>query len=382
MDSNANPGLSFWERETFFKEVDYVIIGSGIVGLNAAIHMKERVPNAHVIILEKGMLPTGASTRNAGFACFGSISELLDDLEHLPENEVLALVEKRWKGLQRLQQLTGVQLKYDECGGYELFTRRDIGSYIQCMEALESFNEKLEPIIGEKTIYENADDCISHFGFRGVNHIIVNKAEGHIDTGGMMKALLAQAHERGVHIYNGADVDSLDDDGLHIHVELRDGRKIKGRKCLIATNGFTHRLLSSLDLTPARNQVLITRPIPDLKIKGTFHYDKGYYYFRNVGNRILFGGGRNLSPKNEETDQFGTTPLIRKGLLRMLDEIILPNTTYEIDMWWSGILGVGQVKKPIIKYISDNLAVSVRMGGMGVAIGSLVGIEGADLLLK
>ena len=29
----------------------------------------------------------------------------------------------------------------------------------------------------------------------------------------------------------------------------------------------------------------------NLKIKGSFHYEKGYYYFRNIDNRILLGGG-------------------------------------------------------------------------------------------
>ena len=58
-------------------------------------------------------------------------------------------------------------------------------------------------------------------------------------------------------------------------------------------------------MQPARAQVLITKPIKNLQIKGTFHLDKGYYYFRNIDNRILFGGGRNLDFKTEETSEFG-----------------------------------------------------------------------------
>jgi hypothetical protein len=34
------------------------------------------------------MLPHGASTKNAGFACFGSISEIIDDLKSHSEEEV------------------------------------------------------------------------------------------------------------------------------------------------------------------------------------------------------------------------------------------------------------------------------------------------------
>ena len=99
--------LSYWEKESFFKGIDVAIIGSGIVGLSAAIHLKTLEPNSRIVVLERGALPTGASTRNAGFACFGSMTELLDDLSHMSEDDVLGVVEKRWTGLQRLRSLVG-----------------------------------------------------------------------------------------------------------------------------------------------------------------------------------------------------------------------------------------------------------------------------------
>ena len=55
--------LSFWERESFFKGIDVAIIGCGIVGLNAAIRLKEIDPTISVAIFERGALPEGASTR-------------------------------------------------------------------------------------------------------------------------------------------------------------------------------------------------------------------------------------------------------------------------------------------------------------------------------
>jgi len=66
--------LSFWEKQTYLNNIDLIVIGSGIVGLSAAISYKEKHKKAKVIVLEKGVLPCGASTKNAGFACFGSVS--------------------------------------------------------------------------------------------------------------------------------------------------------------------------------------------------------------------------------------------------------------------------------------------------------------------
>ena len=131
---------------------------------------------------------------------------------------------------------------------------------------------------------------------------------------------------------------------------------------------------------PARAQVLITKPIKDLHIKGTFHLNKGYYYFRNIDNRILFGGGRNLDFKGEETSEFGQTERIQNKLEDVLRTTILPETPFEIDHRWSGIMGVGNQKKAIVKQVSNNVFCGVRLGGMGVAIGSLVGQELAELI--
>ena len=63
----------------------------------------------------------------------------------------------------------------------------------------------------------------------------------------------------------------------------------------------------------------------------------------------------------------------------MLNEVIIPNQPFSIDYQWSGIMGVGSEKKPIIEK-KLNYVVGVRMGGMGIAIGSKVGEDLAHLL--
>jgi glycine/D-amino acid oxidase-like deaminating enzyme len=151
------------------------------------------------------------------------------------------------------------------------------------------------------------------------------------------------------------------------------------KKLLFATNGFSKTFFEA-DVQPARAQVLITKPIPNLDIKGTFHLDKGYYYFRNIDDRILFGGGRNLDFQGEATTAFGTTNLIQDELERLLKEVILPNRAFEIERRWSGIMGMGQAKNPVVQQLTENVFCGVRLGGMGVAIGSLVGKQLADLV--
>ena len=62
--------------------------------------------------------------------------------------------------------------------------------------------------------------------------------------------------------------------------------------------------------------------------------------------------------------------------------MILPGQNVEIDYWWSGIMGFGEELSPIVKLIELNIFCAVRCNGMGVAMGSLVGEEVAELVLS
>lgn len=370
--------LSFWERETYFGNLDVVVIGSGIVGLNAALELKRQHPKKKITILERGMLPMGASSRNAGFACFGSPAELLEDLKNHSETELFSLIEKRWNGLQRLRKNLGDQcIDFHKWGGYDLFeTDRNFEA---CADQLSYLNKHIAPITGKKETYRVSDESIARFGFQRVKHLIVNTEEAQIDTGKMIQALITTARQTGIEIINGFTVKTFRDEGHEVSIYTEDEQRIACKTLLVATNGFARQLLPDLPVNPARAQVLITHPIQNLKLKGTFHYDSGYYYFRNIGDRVLFGGGRHLDFQTEETYAFGLTKRVQDQLDELLKTMILPYTDYMIDMRWSGIMGMGPEKKSIVKEISKNVFCAVRMGGMGVAIGTLIGEEVAQL---
>lgn len=375
--------LSYWEYDRYFKRNDVVIVGAGIVGLNAAIHLKKVAKHLNVLIVERGFLPYGASTRNAGFACFGSVSEILDDIQSTDEETVFNLIEKRWLGLQKLRALVGdKKMDFRQYGGYELFKSDKAKIYDTCIEKIPFLNTEISKICKKKNAFSVANSAISDFQFKGINGLIKNKLEGQIDTGKMMDALILKAKDLGIKIITGLDIQSVVDDGLKVQIKAANGIEFSAKKLIVCTNGFAKTLLPELNVEPARAQVLVTKPIKNLPIKGTFHYDCGYYYFRNIGKRILFGGGRNLDFVGENTTQMNITDLIQNQLKDLLKTHIIPNHPFEIERSWSGIMGIGSTKKPIVKSISKNLFCAVRMGGMGVAIGSLVGEEVAELAME
>ncbi len=368
--------LSYWEIKNWFSNIDYTIVGSGIVGLSCALELRERFPNSKILILEKGKLPQGASTKNAGFACFGSISEIIDDLKTHSEEEVIQLIQKRWNGLQLLRKnISDTILDYKPYGGYELFLKENENTYVECLQKLPFINDVLKPLFNNTVFFKEID----RFDFKGIQeYLIFNPFEAQIDTGNLMQELLKKAVSKDILILNETKLKSYIDNNFDVEIEI-ENFSFKTKKLLFATNGFASQLTNN-QVKPARAQVLITKPIENLDIKGTFHIDKGYYYFRNLENRILLGGGRNLDFDNETTTELEITEKIQNHLEYLLKNIILPNHKFEIEYRWSGIMGVGNSKNPIVEQLSNNVYCGVRLGGMGVAIGSLVGKELADLI--
>ncbi len=370
--------ISYWELKHYFTNVDLIVVGSGIVGLNTALYFKKNNPKAKILVVEKGILPAGASTKNAGFACFGSPSELLSDLKKTTEERVWETVKMRWDGLNLLRKNLGDKnIGYKLHGGYELFSDKKM--FDDCSESIFYLNKKTREYLGKKNVYTEANTAIAAFGFKNIKGIILNKEEGQIDTSHMFNSLLKLVQLHDITVLNNIDVSLIKDTGTNVELKTNLG-VFKSKKVVVAVNGFAKNLLKIKDVVPARAQVLITKPILNLKLKGTFHYNEGFYYFRNINNRILFGGGRNLDLKRETTTKIAVTKPIQNQLEKLLKTVIIPNVKFEIEHRWAGIMGVGSEKKPIIKHYSPNVVCAVRMGGMGIAIGSLVGKDTAQLI--
>lgn len=376
--------LSYWEAQSLIPKADVFVLGGGLVGLSTAISLKERNPKLKVCVLEKFGFPQGASSKNAGFACFGSVSEILDDLSITAESEVVSLINSRWQGLQILRSRLGDQnIGYEPVGGYEIFRNSDGESYHRCMEKIQYLNELMSDVINDSHCFSSLDQPIGNDSLKAVKGIIYNRFEGLIDTGMMLVGLMQKAKNLSINLLYGMPIEELiyqeNDDKIFLKSGL--GWIIPVTKLVVATNGFAQQLLPHLEVQAVRNQVLVTAPIPSLSLRGGYHLDKGYVYFRNIGNRILIGGGRNIDRKGETTPHFGTTPIILNYLKGLVKELFQLDAPYRFDYSWSGILGVGDSKSPIIKRLNQNLVVGVRLGGMGVALGSKIGFDLADLIL-
>lgn len=404
--------ISVWEQSTYFAPKDLVIVGCGFVGLWTAYEAIQKNPKLNITILERGVIPSGASTRNAGFSCFGSVSELMYDVQLMGEAAMLETVKMRYDGLQRIQKVfKAKEIDYNQWGGYELFERKKTvtdtkgkgikGKKLASSELNELYDiSKLENDIAYlnkilsstlKTpkkngkylpIYTNASKDIKKLGFQGIEALAFNQMEGQLNSAKLVLALQKAVQAKGVQILFSTEVKKFKPHKKGVTITTNLDAPIEAKQFLICTNGFAKQLMPNLDVVPARGQVFVTEPIKNLKFKGCFHFDEGYYYFRNLGNRLLLGGARNADFKNEKTYSLDTSDTIQKVLEQFMMKRILPKGSKKpkIELRWSGTMGMGKIKKPIIEQLQPNVYCAVRMSGMGVAIAPIVAQKALKLM--
>lgn len=363
--------ISFWEKQ-WFSKADFTIIGAGIVGLQCATAIKKKFPHREVWILDRAPLSFGASTRNAGFACFGSLGEILDDEKNMGLENALNLYAMRYKGLHELLNHCGKEKTgYEPTGGVEIFTREQEPELAYIKTRIDEINACLKPINNLDQTFQLKNSSKMEMNIH--SEMIFSPAEGAVQTHLLYQSLYRKAIETGVKIYGGIKVESVAKQ-LNNKWLINAGNQfsIETRNLVVCTNGFTRLLFENMEVNPARGQVMVTSPIPGLAWRGIVHADKGYTYFRSLGTRILIGGGRNKDFAGEETYEMKTTEMITDYLKNYLTEIVIPGISFEITDQWSGIMGMNTNRLPIVEKKEDGLYFCVKMGGMGVALSALV----------
>ena len=162
-----------------------------------------------------------------------------------------------------------------------------------------------------------------------------------------------------------------------------EGIELRARTCVVAVNGFAARLLPETPVAAARNQVIVTAPVIGLRWQLPMHLERGYGYIRRIGDRVLVGGFRNhfAPPADATCDVLDAA--VGAHLRAVLQEVLPKGaTTPDIDYEWAGTLGIGPTRNPVVNTDARGLVQAVGLGGMGVALGSLLGYEAANKVLE
>ena len=282
--------LSYWEHHYLLKDIDYLIVGAGLTGLQTAINIKETRDKATVVVIDRSPWSLGASTRNAGFACFANISEIIDDLNHHSAESVYQLIAKRYQGLNLLKSKFGENaIGYSQSGSTEVFTNQNRTELAHAIDSLQPINSILFEVLGLDQIFQYSSNSTLPNSCGSIS----NKFEGQLNAGKLYTTIYNYAAKLEIDILGGLELESWEMINSRVNLKMKGGMSLNSKNIILCTNGFSSELVDE-DIIPARGQVIVSEEVKELPCIGPHFFNKGYYYWRDIDNRILLGGARNL----------------------------------------------------------------------------------------
>ena len=376
--------LAFWERQMGLDNCDVMIVGAGIVGLAAGLALRKHSDQTRITLIDRSPFSDGGSTRNAGFACFGSPRELLEDAKQQGEAAMRQTVERRLRGLALLTSELGAgAIGLEATGSLEVSLASDVHAHTTAAE-IDWLNAFLGPITGRKATFTTPPKS-SLQGIDGerVASVWHSPLEGMLQTSALMLTLEQRAAQAGLVIRRGLQVRQmrvLADGRAELDIEpafVPPGSQftVTPVRTLLTINGATQLLVPDADVARTPNLVLVTKPLRGPLPVCPIHAEGGYIYARPLPTgQMLVGGGRHCG-KASETE-------VERRLLDWLGEIVPVARGAEVAMRWTGHLGIGSSRSTRIEQVAPHVFGAWRLGGMGVATGMMVGKELAHLSRK
>ena len=382
-NETAASSFGYWTASSVFAAYDVVIVGGGFTGLCAGITLLKNAPKLRVAILESELLGTRASSRNAGFVCFGSASEIQRDVEIHGAEQVQILLRLKLKGVKVLiEYLKTRKTSYHRAPAYELLMSDFPEAREKALDSLEPLNKVFHTAIGVSDYFKQNPALSKQYGLPGLGEVISMKYEAQVNPANVVAALTLLFKNLGGIFINGCTALQYHRNHDKIVVQTTFG-ELKANHLVIASNAFAPILQPKLNIQPNRAQVLVTSPLAKMPFKGNYHINFGYLYFRNVeGNRLLLGGARNVDLLTEQTAELGLNSEIQAWLVDFLQSKLLQGVPHTIEAQWSGIMGFGSELFPTHEEVEEDVFMAAGMNGMGTALGPALGYETAMKILK
>jgi glycine/D-amino acid oxidase-like deaminating enzyme len=218
----------------------------------------------------------------------------------------------------------------------------------------------------ERALLVESEQLLGEDGFtaRWDGERLVNPRDGEVDPSAMTAALARQAREGAIR--EGVRVTALEPHRHGVIVTAGDVQCDAG-VVILATNGYTARLVPRLKIQPTRAQMAATAPeirqVTDMPVYSNF----GYRYWRQLATgEVLLGGWRDTALDIEKTYDDEPTAEIQAHLDRALESL---GVTAEVIHRWAGTMGFTESGLPMAGPVEGMPNVYICAGFTGHGMG-------------
>jgi gamma-glutamylputrescine oxidase len=333
--------------------VDLAIVGGGVTGCSAALTLARG--GLRVRVHEARQIASGASGRNGGFALRGSALCYAVAREQVGAERAAELWRLTERYLDRMAELAGDAFR--RVGSLKLAAdEAELDELTADYEALreDGFDVDWVDDLGPRLA------ALYSVGLR-------DPTDGALQPARWVRKLATEAAAAGAALAEWSRIDSLDE--------------LEAEQVVIATDGYTDGLLTSLDdaIGPVRGQVIVTEPLAE-RLYDCPHYARhGFDYWQQTEDgRLVLGGRRDVRLDEEFTGEEGLTEPVQRALEDFAAELL--GSPPQITHRWSGIFGRTADGLPLVGRVPEHDGVWVAAGYAGH--GNVPGLACGELVAQ
>lgn len=330
--------VSLWRRSARMGVIscDTAVLGGGISGVAAALALEERGIDA--LIIDRGSLGSGASTRNAGFLMRGAA-----------DNYAVAIRDWGRDTARRVWRLTEQNLALlRERGVRQLPTYRDQPSTLLALDPVEAAelrdSARLMRDDGfDVELIEQGRDAAWRSGKVIVG--LVNPHDACANPADLLAHLSRSLRRPPLLHQEVAQIDVLGPARVEL---ITPDAVVRARRLLVATNAFTPLLFPRLAdlIAPKRGQILAFNTA-GRQFDHSYYANRGGEYFRQTSDTTaIIGGWRRFFADTEVGYDDRTTTDVQQGLESFITRFV--PARLNIIARWSGVMGFTPDGLPLV----------------------------------
>lgn len=322
------------------RRADVCIVGGGFTGLWTALRIKEREPDAEVVLIEADICGGGASGRNGGFAL--SLWHHFLALERTCGGaEAVRLAQASCDAVEEIGSFCeqhAIDAGYRHDGWVWAATNTaQVGAWASTVEAIRRHG--LEPFVGLER-----DELARRTGSDAHIAGVFEPTSATLQPAALARGLLRVARERGVAVFEHSPMVALER-STRLVVSTPSGSIAAGR-VVIATGAWAGRLPElRRAFVVVSSDIVITDPIPDELERSGWRDGMSisdsrlmvHYYRTTPDGRIAFGkGGGHLAYDTRIGQSFSGRSPIESELTSRLRSMYSTFGAVPIAASWNG----------------------------------------------
>ena len=359
--------------------VDVAVVGAGLTGLSAALHLARK--GAKVAVFERETVAFGASGRNGGMATTGLSIGFRDAIARYGFPTASALFLSYNDAIDSVEKLVGEEgINCDFARTGKLSLAAKPAHY----DGLRKTREVLAERLGYETQLVPKSEMRSEIGSDHYHGAMVDPKGAGLHVGKFTRGLAESAARLGAQIHEKAPVAEVvrRRGTQHTVVTLRGS--VTAEQVLVATSGYTSRPFRWMQvrIAPVGSFIIVTEPLgkeicDELLPNRRMASDSKnlLYYFRiTPDHRLLFGGRARFAMSNPHSDE-KSGRILHRAMVSVFPQL----ADARVDYCWGGLVDM-TLDRMVHAGEHDGLFYSLGYSGHGVQMATYMGKQMAEYM--